>query len=66
MRLGSAEPESVVKNVGNGSFYRFERPDRGRARIRPLELFPNGRLIAKPADTLVDAAANTCALYPIN
>ena len=64
MRLRSAEPESVVKNVGNGSFYRFERPDRGRARIRPLELFPNGRLIAKPADTLVDAALEVLLVGP--
>lgn len=64
MRLDQAEPESVVKNAGNGSFYRFGRPDRGRARIRPLELFPNGRLIAKPADTLVDASLDVLMVGP--
>lgn len=55
MRLGSASEHDVVRNATNGSFYRFARPERGRARIRPLEHFPNGRLIPKPTDTLVSA-----------
>jgi hypothetical protein len=55
MRLGGASQDDVVQNTGNRSFYRFERLERGRARIRPLELFPNGRLMPKPTDTLVDA-----------
>lgn len=54
MKLGTAEQGQVVRNVGNGSHYRFERPEKSRARIRPLELFPNGLLIPKPTDTLVD------------
>jgi hypothetical protein len=55
MKLGSATDGDVVQNVSNRSFYRFARLERSRARIRPLEHFPNGRLIPKPTDTLVDA-----------
>jgi hypothetical protein len=53
MRLSAASEGQVVRNTGNGSFYRFEREERSRARIRPLEHFPNGRLIPKTTDTLV-------------
>lgn len=53
MRLGSATDGDVLKNESNGSYYRFERLERGKARIRPLELFPNGRLLPKPVDTTV-------------
>lgn len=64
MRLGTAEDGDVVRNVSNGSFYRFGRLERGRARIRPLEHFPNGRLIPKPMDTLVDAGLTVQAVGP--
>lgn len=43
-----------MRNTANGSHYRFERIEAGRVRIRPLELFPNGLLIAKPTPTTVD------------
>lgn len=43
-----------MRNTGNGSHYRFERMEAGRARIWPLELFPNGLLISKPTPTTVD------------
>ncbi len=55
MQLSDAAPGDVVRNVGNDSFYRYERPSEDRARIRPLELFPNGLLVAKPTDTIVAA-----------
>lgn len=44
----------MVRNCRNGSYYRFERMEGTRCRIRPLELFPNGLLIAKPTDTIVE------------
>lgn len=44
-----------MRNRRNGSFYRFVRPEGQRVRIRPLELFPNGLLIEKTADTIVDS-----------
>lgn len=54
MRLIEATPDSVVSNCRNHAFYRFDRAeDRGRARIRPLELFPSGLLIPKPTPTTV-------------
>jgi hypothetical protein len=55
MRLSAATPNDVVKNARNGSFYRYEGPINGRARIYPMELFPNGRLMPKPTPTNVDA-----------
>lgn len=55
MRLSEANQNDVVRNTSNDSFYRYERPAENRARIRPLELFPNGLLIAKPTDTIVAA-----------
>jgi hypothetical protein len=55
MKLSAASEGQVVRNARNGSFYRYERPERGRVRIQPLELFPNGMLIAKPTPTVVDA-----------
>lgn len=55
MRLAEAGAEEVVQNAGNRSFYRMVRPEGNRARIRPLELFPNGLLIEKPTDTIVEA-----------
>lgn len=55
MRLSDANSGEVVRNLGNDNFYRYERPSEGRARIRPLELFPNGLLVAKPVDTIVSA-----------
>jgi hypothetical protein len=55
MKLSDASEHDVVRNTSNGSYYRYSRPEKSRARIRPLELFPNGRLIPKPTDTLVDA-----------
>lgn len=64
MRLGSATDGDVVQNVNNGSFYRFERVERGKARIRPLERFPNGRLLPKPVDTLVDAGLTVARVGP--
>lgn len=54
MKLASASEGQVVRNADNGSHYRFERMEAGRARIRPLELFPNGLLIAKPTPTTID------------
>ena len=53
MKLYTALPGQVCRNVDNGSHYRYERPERGRVRIYPLELFPNGRLIPKPTPTIV-------------
>lgn len=55
VKLASAQPDQVVRHARNGSHYRFERLERGRARIWPLELFPNGLLISKPTPTLIDA-----------
>ncbi len=54
MKLSTAQPGQVVRNTKNGSFYRFERIERSRARIFPLELFPTGLLLAKSTPTLVD------------
>ena len=54
MKLSAAKPGQVVKNSRNGSFYRFERIERGKARIWPLELFPTGLLLSKPTPTLVE------------
>jgi hypothetical protein len=54
MRLLTVTEGQVVKNAANGSFYRFTRPEGARAKIRPLELFPNGRLLPKPTDTTID------------
>lgn len=53
MKLSAASPGQVCRNLDNGSHYRYERPERGRVRIYPLELFPNGRLIPKPTPTIV-------------
>jgi hypothetical protein len=53
VRLADAKPGQVVRNTGNKRFYRFERPEDGRSRIRPLEHFPNGLLVPKAADTTV-------------
>lgn len=64
MRLSSATENDVVRNTNNGSFYRFARPERSRARIRPLELFPNGRLIPKSTDTLVDSDLDVALVGP--
>ena len=55
MKLREATEGQVVRNERNGSYYRFERMEGTRCRIRPLELFPNGLLIAKPTDTIVEA-----------
>lgn len=55
MQLSECAQGDVVQNVGNHSFYRYERPEGDRSRIRPLELFPNGLLIAKPTDTIVES-----------
>lgn len=54
MKLVQAQANSVVRNTRNGSHYQVERPERGKVRIWPLELFPNGLLINKPAPTLVE------------
>lgn len=54
VRLADASQGDVVRNQKNGSYYRYERPDSNRTRIRPLELFPNGLLIPKSADTIVE------------
>ena len=54
MKLREATEGLVVRNSRNGSYYRFERMEGTRCRIRPLELFPNGLLIAKPTDTIVE------------
>lgn len=53
MRLADSRENTVVRNRNNKSFYRFVRPEGDRIRIRPLELFPNGLLIEKSADTIV-------------
>lgn len=55
MKLAECNGGDVVQNVGNRNYYRFERPEGERARIRPLELFPTGLLVAKPVDTIVEA-----------
>lgn len=55
MKLSESKTGDVVKNSANSNFYRYEAPAEDRARIRPLELFPNGLLIAKPTDTIVAA-----------
>lgn len=54
VRLDAANEGDVVRNCKNGSYYRYERPEKNRSRIRPLELFPNGLLIPKSADTIVE------------
>lgn len=53
MKLGDNREGVVVRNRRNKSFYRYVRPEAERTRIRPLELFPNGLLIEKSADTIV-------------
>lgn len=53
MKLADSREDIVVRNRNNKSFYRFVRPEAERIRIRPLELFPNGLLIEKSADTIV-------------
>lgn len=55
MRLAEGREGEVVRNRRNGSYYRYERPEANRTRIRPLELFPNGLLIPKSADTIVES-----------
>lgn len=58
MKLSEAKQNDVVRNMANESFYRYERTAEdgsGRSRIRPLEIFPNRRLIAKPTDTIVQS-----------
>jgi hypothetical protein len=55
MQLAECESGDVVQNQANRNFYRYERPESDRSRIRPLELFPNGLLVAKPTDTIVEA-----------
>lgn len=66
MKLGEAGADQVVRNSNNGSFYRFERLENSgtRCRIYSLELFPNGRLIAKPTPTIVDASLPVDAVGP--
>lgn len=54
MKLSAAREGQVVRNANNGSHYRYERPEKGRIRIYPLEHFPNGLLIAKPTPTIID------------
>lgn len=53
MLLVEAHAEQVVQNRKNRSYYRFIGLTEQRVRIRPLELFPNGLLIEKTADTIV-------------
>lgn len=55
VKLSEASEGDVVKNKRNGSYYRYEHPESNRTRIRPLELFPNGLLIPKSADTIVES-----------
>lgn len=55
MQLSESHPGDVVRNTGNRNYYRFIGPEEDRARIRPLECFPNGLLVAKPTDTIVAA-----------
>jgi len=64
MQLSDVDPGSVVRNIQNSNFYRYERPSQDRARIRPLELFPNGLLIAKPTDTIVAAGLEVELIGP--
>jgi hypothetical protein len=55
--LGDARENEIVQSVGNGSYYRMVQMEgsgaAGKARIRPLELMPNGLLLEKPTDTTV-------------
>lgn len=53
VRLADSREDVVVRNRSNRSFYRYVREEGDRVRIRPLELFPNGLLIEKSADTIV-------------
>lgn len=62
MKLASAKADQVVRNTNNASHYRFERLERGKARIWPLELFPNGLLISKPTPTLVESDINVAVI----
>ncbi len=64
MKLGDANPGDVVRNSSNGSHYRYERPEEGRVRIRPLEAFPNGLLIEKPVDTIVEPTLDVLVIGP--
>lgn len=55
MLLVEAHAEQVVRNRKNSSYYRFVTLVDHRVRIRPLELYPNGLLIEKTADTIVES-----------
>lgn len=65
MRLADAQHGEVVQNTANRSFYRMEGTEQGRARIRPLEVFPNGLLLEKPTDTTVapDLEVSSCGMW---
>lgn len=64
LRLIDVDTEMVVQNSRNGSYYRHEGPSGDRARIRPLERFPNGLLIAKSQPTIVDAHLDVVLVAP--
>lgn len=55
MQLGECVKDDVVQHVHNRKFYRYDKPEGERTRIRPLELFPNGLLVCKPTDTIIDS-----------
>lgn len=56
MKLAQARTGQVVRNANNGkSYYRYENQAGDKIRIWPLELFPNGLLLMKPAPTTVDS-----------
>lgn len=64
MKLSTVQAGQVVRNTKNGSHYRFERIERGRARIFPLELFPTGLLLAKSTPTIVDGDIDVVVIGP--
>lgn len=64
MKLATVQPGQVVRNTKNGNHYRFERIERGRARIFPLELFPTGLLLAKSTPTIVDGDIEVVLVGP--
>lgn len=64
MKLSTVQSGQVVRNTKNGSHYRFERIERGKARIFPLELFPTGLLLSKSTPTLVDGDIDVVVIGP--
>jgi hypothetical protein len=64
MRLSEVPEQHVVQNISSRAFYRMERCEADRVRIRPLEPFWNGRIIEKTTDTIVEADIEVTLVAP--